>query len=200
MKNRMKHRKKNSNNKRGTTIGVMGIGVGAGTTTIAIALAHYLQSMGYKVAILEMCKRDAFTNLEDYVKGTSSEQVLFRYKGVDYYKKVEDYLLYQILPKNYDYYLYDLGNGRNAIKEMIRSDYKIVVMLHSEWRDGEIVEFCQAYQSEEWFQDIILVNNLHCKSEEKKKWKNQYNIPLVWDKYKVAPEIRRVFREIIELY
>lgn len=207
----MIRRKKSSirSKTRGTTIGVMGVGNSVGTTTITIAFAHYLQSSGYRIALLEMGKREAFAQIEQYVEGYSSDEETFCYRGVDYYKEVEDSSVSNILSRDYDFFLFDLGYGRSTIKELIRSDYKLAVMTHSEWRNRDIINFLQDYCREEWFVDIIFVHNLHTKDTHSKGRNKDYkkevqinkkiNIPLIWDKYKIAPEVREVFREIVEL-
>jgi hypothetical protein len=193
-------RKERTNKVGGTTIAVIGVGKSVGVTYISISIAHYLRSLGYRVAVLERNKEIHFSCLEKNLWVNRENEKGFRYQGVDYYKDVGEEEL--LISSRYDYYVFDVGTGRNAIKEIARANCKIVIGLNCEWRMDEIQEFYDTYGKEEWFRQANFIMNMSNKYNNKGNkiiGEDFYYISYIWDKFKVKPEVRQQFRSIIGL-
>lgn len=106
------------------TIGIAGSQRRIGTTTQAIQMAKYIQSIGYRVALVELndnryenrqLTRKEKQQLSFFEKTRlmfepeidEPERGYIRYQGVDAYYKQE--LLTDILDAGYDFYVYDYG-------------------------------------------------------------------------------------------
>lgn len=180
----------------------MGVGKFVGVTSISIAIAHYLRSLKASVAILELNRENHFSCLEKSLGISDGNHMAFHYKGVDYYKEVGPEELLKILSMKYDYFVFDVGARRNAVKELIRADCKIVVGLECEWRMGEVDEFCTTYENEEWIKQVNLIFNMASEIKQKRSKIIKCDclcIDYIKDKYKVKPEIRQIFRRLISL-
>lgn len=192
-------RKSNNRKSGGITIAVIGVGKCVGVTNISIAIAHYIRSLGYSVAILERSRETHFKSMENNLGIKNGDDNGFSYKGVDYYKEVGEETLLKCISLKYDYYVVDVGTGRNAVKEIIRADCKIAVGLGSEWRMNQTFDFYSTYENEEWLNQVKFIINLSTKGKHRLGIEC-FNVPYIWDKFKVKPEIRQLFGSIIGLY
>lgn len=123
-------------------IGVLGTQHRIGVTHHAIILATTLRQMGFMVAVNNMCSSDAFVKMaESYEYKTKDPDVLYNYRGIDYYDHAEDYQLSQ---KAYNFIICDFGDQAEA--DMLRymeMDHKLVISGVKPWEDYLLNEFFQ---------------------------------------------------------
>lgn len=115
------------------TIQVAGSCHGVGTTHFCISLAYKLNSLGYKVAILEENAADEFNeiaeNIECYQKG-----LCFSYKNVDYYPYQKNRNLMAVRSCSYDYLIVDNGLYKDCDKDFFAmSNLNVIVASSRYW-------------------------------------------------------------------
>lgn len=123
-------------------IGVLGTQHRIGVTHHVIVLATTLRQMGFMVAVNNMSSSDAFEKMaESYEYKSKDSDVLYNYRGIDYYNHAEDYQLSQ---KAYNFILYDFGDQSEAnMLQYMEMDQKIVISGVKPWEDYFLNDFFQ---------------------------------------------------------
>ncbi len=132
-------------------IAVGGTSSGIGTTHTAISMAYYLVGQKNKVALVELGNKPVLERLSS----TEQEQDhFFRQSGIDFYPKNKKNHLVDVLQKNYNYVIIDLGvvdvNKTSAsYSEMNRAHLPVLVCSSAIWRLKDIDLFLKQ-QTAQW--------------------------------------------------
>ena len=132
-------------------IAVGGTSSGIGTTHTAISMAYYLVGQKNKVALVELGNKPVLERLSS----TEQEQDhFFRQSGIDFYPKNKKNHLVDVLQKNYNYVIIDLGvvdvNKTSAsYSEMNRAHLPVLVCSSAIWRLKDIDLFLKQ-QTDQW--------------------------------------------------
>lgn len=91
-------------------VGFAGAQPRVGTTHQAILFGNYLNSFGYKIAIIEnsQCNNISFNSIKDHCN-TKEQGSYFTYKDIDYYPCFNLCELNQVFLKDYNFVLIDFG-------------------------------------------------------------------------------------------
>ncbi len=129
----MRTSKVQSNANEMKTIQIAGSCHGVGTTHFCISLAYKLNSLGYRVAVLEENPADEFNeiaeNLECHQRG-----LFFTYKNVDYYPYQKNRNLMAVRSSGYDYLIVDNGLYKDCDKDFFAmSNLNVIVSSSRYW-------------------------------------------------------------------
>lgn len=121
-------------------IGVIGTQHRIGTTHHAIVLATTLRQMGFMVAINSVNNDGVFSKLaESYEYKSKNPEVVYHYRGIDYYVAAEDY---QLEERAYNFIIYDFGcQDESDMIRYLNMNQKIVISGVKPWEDYFLNEF-----------------------------------------------------------
>ena len=160
-----------------------------GTTHIALTLANYLCSkQGMKTAYIEL-------NATNQICALSQKQgnSVFSYKGIVFYPNISVTSLPEILHKNYQYYILDMGVlNTYTVTEFLRSDKPFLICSQSKWRFAHINEKIEhLFQYEQKKNCIRLIMNL---SEQESNFPHfssfceQFPFPYIPNPFRLEPK------------
>lgn len=185
---------------------VVGTYRGAGVTLLAINFAVYLAKiMEGNIAVIELNDSGDFLRLEKEVedmRGFSRMDMGFCIENIFFFEHVSEERIPYIQARRFSFYIYDAGTDffRNK-EEFIRSEQKIVVGSHFEWRICEYEHFVSCVQqisgSREWeYVDTAgkKSGKIHFIDNGRIKLKN---LPVIEDVFEVSEAAERVYQTFL---
>ena len=170
---------------------------GVGVTCICLSLSNFLCSkLGRKTAYIEL-------NLTNQISSLSNGKNLksFSYFGIDFFPQVSVTSLKEILSKNYDFYVLDMGVLNNyTATEFAKCDKQFLVCSFSKWKKTQTLEklkqlYQQAYICQE---HVILLSNLEeIKSNRFPSSKNRIPFPFISNPFQLEPNLFHVFDHML---
>lgn len=159
-----------------------------GTTHIALTLANYVCSkLGMKTAYIEL-------NTTNQIRALSSKQgkPSFTYKGIVFYPNTTVTSLSEILHKNYQYFILDMGVlNTYTTTEFLCCNRQFLVCSPSKWRLASIQEKIEkTFKNQQEQNCIQLIMNL---SEEKETASifsdssRQLSFPFIQNPFHIEP-------------
>ena len=135
---------KSINNGVGRVIGVTGTVKGCGVTHVSMLIANALSRKGGSyVACVDYGNRNSYSQLLD----RDCDMDSFCYKGVTYCMCEDTDSLAKILNEGYQHIVIDFGSeSKGTMKELLRSDIKVVIGLGAPWKRGRFEEFISEYE------------------------------------------------------
>lgn len=124
-------------------IGVMGVCRGAGATHMSLMLANSLANgVKAKTAVVEYNEHNQYLEIYKEVKSDDVSMKRFSYCGVDFYRNIREEELSEIIADKYDYVIMDMQYEQPfAMKELLRSDVRIIVAGLNLWQIGAFKTF-----------------------------------------------------------
>lgn len=125
---------------------VTGTYSGAGVTVLAVNFAVYLAKFTEgKIAVIELNRSGDFLRMEkemEDMQGFSRMDMGFCIENIFFFEHVPKERIPYIQARRFSFYIYDIGTDflRNK-EEFIRSEQKIVVGSHLEWRICQFKHF-----------------------------------------------------------
>ena len=133
---------------RHMTLGILGCDHGAGTTHLAISLCSYCASKQRRsVAYVELHARSEIAQLVPE-PALPYGDCRFQLHGVDYYPRISDSRIPELLNQGYDYLILDVGALDEAnVPEFLRCDRKLVLGSLATWKLWKYEAFFQHFDS-----------------------------------------------------
>lgn len=136
----------NLTNKKRIVIGIIGTHRGVGVTHFGIMFAQYINEiLNAKTALLECNNHNDLRHIQNAYMGVEKEQEFsreFSIYGVTYFRNVSENEVAEILNRDFEYYILDLGiEFEQNKKEFLRSDLKFVIGSLAEWRIDNLFNF-----------------------------------------------------------
>lgn len=153
--------------------------------------------MGNKTAYIELN-----TTNQIYSLSANKHEKPFSYMGIDFFPCVTLTSLSEILSKNYDYFVLDMGvlNVYTA-QEFSKCDKQFLVCSPCKWKTVQTQEkLNQLYQQTYIHQKCVTVlENLQVKkSTISHLFDNRIPIPFISNPFHLEPDLFRVFYQILE--
>ncbi len=162
-------------------IGIAGAKRGVGVTHISVLLGEYLEiEKGAKTAILEWNSHGDFEWMEAACSGKGEK--VFSYRGVDYFGRVEENQLEDILAKGYSYIIFDLGEIKQKHKKIWEMCHKKVLVGNPAlWKKGAFFQMAGGLAKEKitllyllnLSEDEFVSSELHGHNGTKMEFKNK---------------------------
>ncbi|TCK99712.1 hypothetical protein EDC19_0070 [Natranaerovirga hydrolytica] len=193
------------NRDKGKVIAVSGVSRAVGVTHLVIVLGNYFEKLGKKVALIEMNANKAFEKIEKAYEGVHfnvDETTFFNIKRCTYYKNTKGLSLIDILAKNYDYYILDIGfKNEKYFGEFLRADIQVVVGMVSEWKKDEVLHFYNTNKDTpsnyNWIYACTYGSNSDIKDMQKIIDNKIFSIPFNPDPFIIKPEMKKVIQEVM---
>lgn len=169
-----------------------------GVTCICLALSNFIYSrLGRKTAYIELN-----TTNQIYSLSHGRNKKSFSYLGIDFFPCVTVTSLSEILNKNYDYYILDMGvlNVYTA-REFTKCDKQFLVCSLSKWKQQQTLEkLNQLFQQTCLYPGrVTILDNLQAKkSTFFSKFENRISIPFIPNPFQIETNLFCVFHRILE--
>lgn len=169
-----------------------------GVTCICLALSNFICSkLGRKTAYIELN-----TTNQIYSLFHGRNKKTFSYFGIDFFPCVTVTSLSEILNKNYDFFILDMGvlNVYTA-REFSKCDKQFLVCSLSKWKKHQTMEkLNQLFQQTNLNQRrVTILDNLHSKkSTSFSMLDNRITIPFIPNPFQIETNLFCVFHRILE--
>lgn len=156
---------------------------------LANCLANGLKA---RTAVVEYNEHNRYLAIYKEIKPDSGSMKCFSYCGIDFYRNIQEEELSLLIAKDYDYVIIDMQyKERMAMKELLRSDIRLVVAGLNLWQAGELKAFLN---NEQKYLYLCSVISHCCNVELAKAIHRQYNvkikeIPTEPNPFKVSAEV-----------
>ena len=165
---------------------------GVGVTCISLAISNFVCSkLGRKTAYIELNATNQIFSLSH-----GGNQKSFSYYGIDFFPQVSVTSLREILNKNYDFYILDMGVlNHYTATEFAKCDKQLFVCSFSKWKKKQTMEklnelYQQMYICQE---SVILLANLEGKkSTLLPMFPNRISIPFISNPFQLEPSLFHV--------
>lgn len=109
-----------------------------GTTHTAISLAVFLKNNNFKVALVELHNCKVFNSIKSSYEDTVDNNEFFFLDGIDHYPYSPSLSLLDVLQKNYNYIVIDMGVYLNCdLTEFKRANVRVIISGVKDWElDG----------------------------------------------------------------
>ncbi len=202
--NFLKNQKRNTkklllNSSRSFIIAVSGIGTGAGSTHQSILIANFARRLGTRVAICECNFSNSFSNIEKAL-GYKSIQNNFKFKGVTFFKNIDNGLLNEILAQNFQVVVLDIGKNLPLYRQhFLNADLPIVVTRNSDWQKENIEYFIDTNNEImmnriKWLS--LYSSNFELSLLKKRFGKNFLTMPFIKDPFSKNTEIDKYLHKL----
>lgn len=105
-----------------------------GTTHSALTIAEFLKNSNFKVALLELHNSRNFIEIKRAYKDIREEENHFIYNGISYFPYTKNIDLLDVLQKEYNYIILDMGTYNTCdISEFKRANLKVIVSGAKDW-------------------------------------------------------------------
>lgn len=192
--------------KNAVEISVSGMQSGLGVTHFCFLFGMWLQSHGFRTAVLECCENgDAYSLCSLLGKSKQAEKNgCFQIQGLSVYPSMTGERADNINRSDYDYILLDYGVlDEYSVKKMKRSDVRLIISPGADWKINRIGLFLKKYSGiledkNTWlafpFQNQKSINII--KSYYKPS--NVIIIPCAINPWKPEAEVKRQMEDIFE--
>lgn len=156
-------------------IAIVGTQKRVGTTHTAIAVAAYLKKYKHKVALIELHKSDHFKEIKHSYENIYEKENYFTLNKLDYYAYSKNIMTQyiEVLEKDYNYVILDLGDYENCNKqELKRANHKIIVTGCKDWELKYLQETLEDIQNKKKYKYYITLSDQESFKSLKKNLNN----------------------------
>lgn len=105
-----------------------------GTTHAAITIAEFLKNNNFSVALKELYNSTSFTDIEGAYEDSKDEGDYYSLDGLDFYPYTENLSVLDVLERDYNYIVLDMGIYKNCnIEEFKRANSRLIVSGTKDW-------------------------------------------------------------------